>query len=44
MSAKKILSHLARQRDQGELFWILGHLYTVKLSSEESMGSLAVVE
>jgi mannose-6-phosphate isomerase-like protein (cupin superfamily) len=43
MSAREVMSLLARQRDQGESFWILSDLYTFKLSSEESMGSLAVI-
>lgn len=33
-----------RQRGQGDSFWVLGDHYTFKVSSEETMGSLAVVE
>jgi mannose-6-phosphate isomerase-like protein (cupin superfamily) len=44
MSTREVMNLLARQRDQGESFWILGDLYTFKLSSEESIGSLAVIE
>jgi mannose-6-phosphate isomerase-like protein (cupin superfamily) len=44
MSAREVVSLLARQRGQGDSFWVLGDHYTFKLSSEETAGSLAVVE
>lgn len=33
-----------RQRGQGDAFWVLGDHYMFKVSSEETSGSLAVVE
>jgi mannose-6-phosphate isomerase-like protein (cupin superfamily) len=44
MSAGDVVSLLVRHRGQGGSFWVLGDHYTFKLSSEETMGSLAVVE
>jgi mannose-6-phosphate isomerase-like protein (cupin superfamily) len=35
---------ITRQSGQGEAFWVLGDHYTFKVSSEETMGSLAIVE
>ena len=40
----KVLRCLARQGGEGEAFWLLGDHYTFKISSEETMGSLAVIE
>jgi mannose-6-phosphate isomerase-like protein (cupin superfamily) len=44
MSAKEAASLTARQPGQGESFWVLGDHYTFKAASEETLGSLAVVE
>jgi|SRR5215469_1366978 mannose-6-phosphate isomerase-like protein (cupin superfamily) len=40
----KTVSHVARQHGQGESFWVLGDHYRVKISADETKGSLAVIE
>jgi mannose-6-phosphate isomerase-like protein (cupin superfamily) len=44
MSVREAVSVIARRRGQGDSFWVLGDHYTFKVASEETMGSLAVVE
>jgi quercetin dioxygenase-like cupin family protein len=34
----------ALQKDEGESYWVLGDLYTFKLSSADTAGTLAVIE
>jgi len=44
MFAKEALSYVACLHNQGKSFWVLGDHYRFKISSEETRGSLAVVE
>lgn len=44
MSVKEAVSLVARQRGQGDSFWVLGDHYRFKVSSEETLGPLAIIE
>jgi quercetin dioxygenase-like cupin family protein len=38
------LRQLAFQKNEGESFWVMGDLYTFKLTAADTAGSLAVIE
>lgn len=44
MSLKEAVDYIVRDRSQGDSLWVLGDHYRIKVSSRETMGTLAVVE
>lgn len=44
MPTKDVVNAVVRERDQGDSYWVQGDYYTFKVSSEQTTGTLAVVE
>ena len=44
MPAREAVNFVARERSEGDSFWVLGGHYRFKLSPGETMGAIAVVE
>jgi mannose-6-phosphate isomerase-like protein (cupin superfamily) len=44
MSLTEVVDYIVRDRSKGDAFWVLSDHYRIKVSSGETLGSLAVVE
>jgi hypothetical protein len=44
MSVKDAVDYIVPDRSQGDSFWVMGDHYRIKVSSGETLGSLAVIE